>query len=98
MKVQALIEALQKMPQDADVTHLWDGEPRTNIEIVYLARGGFVVTSDFEMVCYSNESRPADAPTAKDDPYWETPNMILTNSGADDQRQLDYESGGEDNG
>ena len=74
MKVRALIEALKSMPPDADVTHLWDGEPRTAVEIVYLARGGFVVTSDFDMVCYSEESRPKDAPTEKDDPYWQTPN------------------------
>ena len=69
MKVKELIEALKKMPQDASVTHLWDGEPRTAIQIVYLARGGFVVTSDYDMVCYSAESRPEDAP---ENPNWHT--------------------------
>ena len=73
MKVGKLIELLQTMPQDAEVLHLWDGEPRTGIEHVWLARDGSVVTADNRMVCYSTESRPADAPTEKEDRYWHTP-------------------------
>lgn len=73
MKVKELIKALETMPPDADVTHLWDGEARTKIEHVWLARAGFVVTADFGMICYSNDARPASAPTEKDDPYWKSP-------------------------
>ena len=73
MKVKELIRALQAMPPEADVTHLWDGEARTDIQQVWLARGGFVVTSDFDMVCYSDDSRPSLAPTRQEDPYWHSP-------------------------
>ena len=72
MKVRELITALQTMPADADVKHLWDGCPRTSIEIVYLARSGEVVTSDYDMVCYYTDCRPADAPTEQQEPYWTT--------------------------
>lgn len=37
MKVNELITALQSMPQDAKVRHLWDGEARTEINLVWLA-------------------------------------------------------------
>lgn len=73
MKVRDLITELEKMPQDSEVMHLWDGEPRTTIEMVYLSRGGAVITADFGEVCYSTEARPVDAPTEQEDKYWETP-------------------------
>lgn len=73
MKVSALIEALKLMPPDAEVFHLWDGEPRTEIEHVYLARSGIVITADHDMVCYSGENRPEDAPTYYENAYWKTP-------------------------
>lgn len=72
MKVEQLIKALEALPKDADVYHLWDGEARTGINHVWLSRGGDVVTADYGMVCYSEETRPADAPTKAQDPYWET--------------------------
>lgn len=80
MKVKDLIRVLQTMPPEASVTHLWDGEARTNIEHVWLAREGFVVTSDFGEVCYSNGTRPNDAPTEKENNYWHTPKNPNTNS------------------
>lgn len=61
------------MPPEAEITHLWDGEARTNIRHVWLARGGFVVTADHGMVCYSDATRPASAPTAAEDLYWKSP-------------------------
>lgn len=73
MKVRNLITELEKMPQDAEVLHLWDGEARTTIEIVYLAKNGTVITADFEEICYSSASRPLDAPTREEYRYWETP-------------------------
>jgi hypothetical protein len=59
MKVEQLIKALEALPKDADVYHLWDGEARTGINYVWLSRGGDVVTADYGMVCYSEETRPA---------------------------------------
>lgn len=73
MKVKDLITELEKMPQDAEVMHLWDGEARTTIEMAYLSKNGAVITADFGEVCYSSESRPIDAPTREENKYWETP-------------------------
>lgn len=73
MTVRELITALQKMPQDARVFHLWDGEPRTAINVVYEANNGNVITSDFEEVCYSVSARPKGDSTAEEDEYWKTP-------------------------
>jgi hypothetical protein len=70
MKVKQLIELLQTMPPDADVWHLWDGEPRTEIQMAWVTRDGAVITADYDAVCYSPENRPIDAP---DDRYFSTP-------------------------
>lgn len=73
MKVKDLITELEKMPQDAEVFHLWDGAARTIIEVVYLSKNGTVITSDFGEVCYPTCDRPIEAPTEQEDKYWETP-------------------------
>ena len=72
MKASQLIAALQAMPQDAEVLHLWDGEARTGVEFVWLSRDGRVITADYGMVCFSTETRPPDAPTKEEDRYWRT--------------------------
>jgi len=72
MKVSELIECLKAMPQDSLVMHLWDGECHTEINHVWVARNGVVVTADNGMVCYSDADRPTNAPSSKDDPYWRT--------------------------
>lgn len=72
MTVKELIEALSKMPQDARVFHLWDGEPRTAINVVYETKNGKVMTADYRMVCYSTDARPKDAPTSEENRYWKT--------------------------
>ena len=80
MKVKELIRELQKMPQGAKVYHLWDGEPRTEINVVYESKNGRVITADFMEVCYSTDARPKDAPSAEQDEYWQTvdpPDMNL---------------------
>jgi len=64
------------MPQEANVVQLWDGAARTNIEVVYVARDGDVVTADYDMVCYYDRSRPPEAPTEKEMTYWSTPKKI----------------------
>lgn len=73
MKVKELIEALKNMDQEADVRHLWDGEPRTDIEHVYMGKTGFCITSDGFEVAYSNDGRPIQAPDESTDPYWRAP-------------------------
>jgi len=73
MKVKQLIKKLKKMPKNAEVTHVWDGEERTGIEHVYLNKAGRVVTADWDQVVYSDKSRPIGAPTKDKDPYWSTP-------------------------
>ncbi len=75
--VQGLIALLQTMPQDAVVDHLWDGAPRTRINLVWLSRSGHVITSDYDEVCYYDEARPKDAPSEKDEPHWTTPERPL---------------------
>jgi hypothetical protein len=73
MTAGQLICELEKMPQDAEVRHLWDGELRTAIEHVWLARSGVVVTADHDEVCYSNEARPESAPDSNTAQCWHSP-------------------------
>ncbi|WP_417832787.1 hypothetical protein [Terasakiella sp.] len=73
MTASELIEKLKQLPQDARVFHLWDGEPRTEINEIWLSKRGHIVTSDFSQVCYSTAARPVDAPDEKTAPYWRTP-------------------------
>lgn len=73
MKVSQLIECLKHMPQNANVMHLWDGEARTSIEFVWLAKSGDVITADGEMVSYSDEDRPSSVPSLLT--RWRTPSL-----------------------
>ena len=70
MKVAELIDALTRLPADADVTFLWDGAARSEAECAWLARGGYVVLSDADEVVYGEVDRPEDAPNEE---YWRTP-------------------------
>ncbi len=72
MTVKDLIEKLKELPQDAKVFHLWDGEPRTSINVVYETKNGAVMTADYEQVCYSSSARPKDAPNREENRYWQT--------------------------
>lgn len=60
------------MPQDAQVYHIWDGEPRTRINVVYVSKGGDVMTADFSQDCDSTKSRPINAPSVEEQTYWQT--------------------------
>jgi len=84
MTVKELIKELQKMPQNARVFHLWDGEPRTAINVVYETKNGMVMTSDYEQVCYSTDARPKEAPTSEENRYWETTKNPKGYTGEDD--------------
>lgn len=70
MKVSELIDALKRLPADADVTLLWDGEARSEAEFAWLARGWYVVLSDADEVVYEEVDRPENAPNEE---YWRTP-------------------------
>jgi hypothetical protein len=71
MKVKELIKALEVLPEEAEVYHLWDGLARTRIKHVWLSRKGDVVTADYGEPCYDEEDRPPYAPTKE--VYWKTP-------------------------
>lgn len=73
MTVKELIAALSKLPGDANVRYIWDGEARGSVEFVYLAKGGEAILNDFGEIVYSDESRPMDAPDEKQNSYWYSP-------------------------
>ena len=72
MKVKDLIKRLQELPQEARVLSLWDGELRTAVNVAYHAKNGRVVLSDYEQVCYSNDSREINAPLKTHSQFWYT--------------------------
>ena len=70
MTVGELIAALADMPQDAGVWALWDGAARSEINLVWLARDGKVVTADGTEPAMYDDDRPVDAPTRDEDNDW----------------------------
>lgn len=72
MNVKELIEALERLPSNARVLQLFDGEPRADVNIAYKARNGCVILSDCREVCYQTEYRPLNAPSAEINKYWKT--------------------------
>lgn len=58
MKVKELINELKKMPQNAKVYHIWDGEPRTEINKVYFSKSGKVMTLDNNEDVYTDKHKP----------------------------------------
>lgn len=77
--VSELIEALKRMPADAKVSHIWDGNAYTQIKFIWLGRDGEVKTSDYNQFVYGDIDRPECAPLDKDDRYWSTPENIIEN-------------------
>jgi hypothetical protein len=74
MTVRELIKALKALPPEAEVSYLWDGEPRSEVVHAYLAKaGGRVVLADIDKLAATDEGRPATAPSALEDPTWRTP-------------------------
>lgn len=55
MKVAELIERLREMPPAADVWVLWDGAVRSEVEVVYQARGNRVVLKEGDEPVYHRE-------------------------------------------
>lgn len=61
MKVKELIKELKKMPPEARVFHIWDGEPRTAINVVYESKSGHVMTCDWGGMVYRDDYNPKDS-------------------------------------
>jgi hypothetical protein len=70
MTVEQLIKQLEKMPKNAKVFHLWNGEPRTEINLVYECKSGQVITADFDQYCYSKNARPKNVSSRRS--VWKT--------------------------
>mgnify|MGYP000700415745 CR=1 FL=1 len=85
MNVKDLISALQKMPPDAPVWHIWDGAARSQIAHVWLAKSGHVMTIDQQQVVYDDQDRPASAPPSHETRYWQSPRC----TGMPDDEQMD---------
>ena len=60
------------MPQDAEVYHIWDGEPRTRISVVYESRQGDVMTAEYEMNVYTVGCRPKGTEEHDNYVHWRT--------------------------
>lgn len=60
MKVKELIESLLQFNGELNVAIIYDGEPRMDLNIVYLSKSNEVMVTDFEQVVYSEESTPID--------------------------------------
>jgi len=71
MTVHEIIEALKKMPQEAEMRHLWDGAARSKVDCVYLAQAGYVVVAPEYEPAYDDEDRPIGAPKEHEDQYLE---------------------------
>ena len=73
MTAKELIEYLKQMPQDTNVYYLYDGEPRTDIDVCYLAKNGKVVLSDYGQIVHTEDCRPVGAPTRKEQQWYKMP-------------------------
>lgn len=70
MTVKELQKILRTMPPNARVFHLWDSEPRTPIDYVYLSKTGHVITSAYGQYC----SNPNYHPVGVFNENWKVPN------------------------
>lgn len=71
MKNEELIKILSELPKEAEVLHLWDGSPRTSIEIVYLSKSGNIITSDYGQYVSDNEHTPVGSDDLNDNEYFQ---------------------------
>ena len=73
MYVKELREILSTMPDDAYVRYVWDGEPRSSVRCVWLARNGAVILADRLERVYSEAARPPEAEVGRYS--WNTPDV-----------------------
>ena len=76
MTARELIFRLSRLPDNARVYHLWDGEARTEIEFVWESKDGSIVTSDFAQHCRDENKIPVGE--FLNDDGWGTPDRDLT--------------------
>lgn len=69
MTVAELIKILELMPESAEVQMHWDGEPRTDVEAVWLTQAGTVSIGWLTEPVYSDEGRTSSSPSMKISPY-----------------------------
>ena len=60
----------EKMPKNAEIVYLYDGEPRGEIFNIWVARNGKVLIADDYEVVYSDDARPSCAPSREEERYW----------------------------
>jgi len=57
MTVKELIECLEQMPSEKKVFHIWDGEPRSEIQFIWETESG-IMTADSDEIVYTESFRP----------------------------------------
>lgn len=72
MKVSELIEKLSDFDPDREVSIVFDGADRMDVQKVWYAVKGSVLLSDANHTVYNTRDRPPYAPTTEEDPYWST--------------------------
>ena len=73
MKVSQLINELAKLNPNAEVYCLWDGRPRTRIDVIYESVNGSVIVSDYSQPCYEDEALPKGVDVNNIELVWKTP-------------------------
>lgn len=73
MTVQQLIDKLKDLPSDAHVMCIWDGEPRTSIDVCYLSKSGHVMLCDDSSYTYSYSATPLYSDTQSDKIVFDLP-------------------------
>lgn len=73
MTVSQLIAYLSRLPSNEDVSYVWDGLVRTDVEALWLSRENGVVLSGCDHAVYHEADRPHDSPTRAAEPCWEPP-------------------------
>jgi len=58
MNVKQVIEQLQTLPKDANVFYVWDSEPRSEVEEIYVAQSGKVILKTEDDVVYNENEKP----------------------------------------
>lgn len=74
MNVKELIEQLQKLPSEAKVYMIWDGEPRNPVEIAYLSKSGHAMVVGSTEIVYQDKFTPIGT-TEDGDRFWSTPDV-----------------------
>lgn len=70
MTVKKMLQILNKMPQDFEIWHVWDGAARGTVDSVWQTPDNRVIVSHSEEPIYYSEDRPFCAPTVEEDKCW----------------------------